>query len=182
MAFDPDNAASYTAFGPSEFGFQTGGERLLAVGVDVTGQGTGVSAKAIEGNGVLAMAEKGYGVFSESWAPGGRDNEQIGVWGSTRGGEGIGVRGPGGTGVQGNGISRGGVFSSDKGAQIKLVPQLEKLPAEAQAGDLIVIRHIDPVANTASGVELWLCSFDGDSQNPASWNQVQLGPATPAEK
>jgi len=53
----------------------------------------------------------------------------------------------------------GGVFSSDKRAQINLIPKLERLPVEGKMGDLIVIRveKDDPHFGISMVPELWLC-------------------------
>jgi hypothetical protein len=81
-----------------------------------------------------------------------------------------GVEGFGAIGVLGDGGSKGGVFSSDKGAQINLVSKLHKLPAEAEAGDLIAINGPDKVGDQdVTAAELWFCWLGGDSENPAFW-------------
>jgi len=93
---------------------------------------------------------------------------------------GIGVVGMSGSGsgVLGKSTTgKGGVFSSDKRAQINLVPKLEKLPVQGQIGDLIVIlaqRKLDDTNTVTTVPQIWFCGRDGDSKNPAYWAQVQV--------
>lgn len=175
----PDTAKAYRADGPYQYGFKTGGANITTGGV-FTGTSIGVTATG-KGYGVQAVAAKGIGVSGQS--SGGPKNKAVEVLGSCDAKEGTGVEGSGPTGVYGSGSSgRGGVFRSTTVAQINLVPDLEKLPVEGKMGDLIVIKKEGNDGHGHSIVlELWLCYVDGNSNNPAWWQQVQLGPGEPAQ-
>ena len=90
---------------------------------------------------------------------------------------GIGVVGMSGsgTGVVGKSTSgNGGVFSSDKGAPINLVVQLDKLPRDGTAGDLLLINGpVDPDdPEGLQGAILHFCVKSSDLQDPAMWGRV----------
>lgn len=109
-----------------------------------------------------------------------------------------GVFGSGPVGVFGHGSSgRGGVFESDRSAQVQLVPrnlkgslpdevgvtpkalQGEKLqaalPKDGRGGDLIVI-EMDAIRNTRV-CTLWFCVQSATKDVPARWGQVLVGPS-----
>ncbi len=123
----------------------------------------------------------------------------VGVYGEC--GPGNGVSGRGFTGVLGTGIGgRGGMFSSDRSAQVQLVPMVTKgtfpspsavtpmgitippddrerqvagltLPKNGNGGDLMVLM------DSKKECTLWFCVFGGDGMSPAKWAQVLLGPS-----
>ena len=102
-----------------------------------------------------------------------------------------GVYGAGPTGVRGQGhFGRGGMFQSDRSAQVQLVPQKveaplpapvtvtptaiptedegPKLPKDGRAGDLLAL------LDNQRQCTLWFC-VEGDEMNRARWAQVLLG-------
>ena len=94
----------------------------------------------------------------------------VGVWGFSN--DGTGVNGKSNLGI-------GGVFESDKGAQINLSPStlLDKLPVQGQAGDLLVlngpINPDDP--GRLTGAVLYFClTASDDSGHPAMWGRVRF--------
>ena len=101
-----------------------------------------------------------------------------------------GVYGAGQTGVKGFGFDgRGGVFVSQRDAQVQLVPSpgtriVEQaafiptiaragpsLPPTGRGGDLMTI------ADDQKECTLWFCVRGGNTDRPAKWTQVLLGPA-----
>jgi hypothetical protein len=102
------------------------------------------------------------------------DGDGTGVWGVSGGG--IGVHGESVTG-------RGGVFSSQKAAQLRLVPQISPtptltLPAHGQPGDLYMIETA-PIGHGTTAVTMYLCVSSGSNANGnrAHWAPFLLGPA-----
>ncbi len=105
-----------------------------------------------------------------------------------------GVYGAGKTGVKGVGSEgRGGVFVSERSAQVQLIPTrgpriVEQatfiptvatepgrlgppLPRAGRGGDLMTI------SDDQGQCTLWFCVHDGTGNSPARWTQVLLGPA-----
>ncbi len=104
---------------------------------------------------------------------------------------GIGLGGPGLSAHSDN--DRGGIFDSDRAAQIQLVPQkggrlpegsavtptaispvalesgVVRLPKAGQGGDLMTLR------DDSGNCTLWFCVQDAGG-GPARWAQVLLGP------
>jgi len=86
----------------------------------------------------------------------------------------------GGTGVHGqSGTGRGGVFESERIAQVRLVPTvIPALPALGELGDLFLLVSTDPTTGeTAPTLYLCVSPGDGTPGNAAQWAPVQLGPA-----
>lgn len=179
-------------------------------GAGVTGQGT-------EGPGVLGRGGPA-GALGETTAetlrPGvvGRAGEGLAAEGGVIHGTGVvgladdrplppypeagetGVYGAGRTGVRGFGSEgRGGVFASDRAAQLQLVPRPgtrivdqealiptvavdpgrlgPPLPSAGIGGDLLAS------ADDQGQVHLWFCVRSGTPGTPARWTQVLLGPS-----
>ena len=101
-----------------------------------------------------------------------------------------GVYGSGHTGVKGFGFDgRGGVFVSQRDAQVQLIPSQgtriveqaafiptvarlgPSLPRTGRGGDLMTI------ADDQKECTLWFCVRGGNTNGPAKWTQVLLGPA-----
>jgi len=192
--------SSFTATGKrnDDYGFTTGGvQGSIKEGVYVTGTDVGVhgfgDVKWGNGKAIGVRGDGKWGVFGfgkETGVTGvGYGKSDCGLFGIHTEGEGFEgdspdnhkTFGPPGAGVYGQSKSAyGGVFSSDKRAQINLVPKLDYLPPEGQAGDLIFLLKALPTELGSS--ELWLSVTAGDSnKNPAYWRQVQLGPPVPAQ-
>jgi hypothetical protein len=116
-----------------------------------------------------------------------------GVTGVAGHGDEMGVFGTGTTGVKGAGTEgRGGVFTSERAAQVQLVPSpgariVEQsafiptvvsdprqsgpsLPRTGRGGDLMSL------ADDQGQCTFWFCVHSGNSDNPAKWTQVLLGP------
>jgi len=170
-----EHATSYTADGPSNHGFRTGGARITT-GAELTGTSKGLVATGKD-QGPEGTAKNGIGVNGVSLGAD-KGGISVGVLGQSmvykQGGK--GVRGFGNIGVEGSGINGpGGVFDSNQGAQINLVPRFQTLPLKGELGDLIVIRKAVIGKDQFTFVELWLCTKAGDDKYPAYWREVQLG-------
>ena len=126
--------------------------------------------------------------------PGIAETGETGVFGLGR--TGMQGRGQGGPGLRARSdVDRGGVFDSDRSAQIQLVPQRVRtrlpetstvsptgisatalasgavsLPKAGQGGDLMAL--VDDVGRCT----LWFCVQDPSGGGPARWAQVLLGP------
>ncbi|WP_424886846.1 hypothetical protein [Streptomyces sp. XH2] len=146
--------------------------------------GIGVRGKGDDG-GVRGESENNFGVEGTSILA-------SGVRGASE--QAAGVFGEGSPGVMGNGLGNGngGMFESEKGAQLRLPPRRlgplgpsvpttpqavlvnerqhgPKLPKNGQAGEFTTL---DDPAGTCT---LWFC-VSGPGPGPARWAQVLLGP------
>lgn len=215
---DHHDAQDYTANGPTDVAFRTGGNdtgitkgvvvRGLEIGVDGTGLGIegssrrpyGIRGTATPGTGVAGYGQIGVegngdyigvqgvgdnsGVFGDSSKPDG-----IGVEGNSPTGVGVYGRSEEGTAVLGRSkFGRGGLFESERVAQVRLVPDRQatltpQLPKEGQVGDLKMIRNTVEV-NDVEGTRvedrcsLWLCipkPGEPDSDISDQWQEVRLG-------
>ena len=186
--------------------------------VGVFGQGADAKIDKIFDGGVATLVgplEAGAGVVGRGGVPippegpvaagliglaGGRTKPPIAITGN------VGVFGWGPTGVRGSGdggpgISgrsdddRGGVFESQKAAQVQLVPK--KVGTRLPEGSPVTPTGIDPVAlqngvvslpkrgaggdlmtliDDSDNCTLWFCVHSAGGAGPARWAQVLLGP------
>ncbi len=162
--------ASMASLNPSE---------LVDMPVKGTGHGIGVYGTSGKGTGVQGSSGEGAGVRGDS-------DDAVGVQGESIGGVGVlghsdlsaGMQGTGQTGVKGVGVGgSGGVFESDKFAQVNLGPlfQLPQLPCEGKAGDLLAVSPLTPDEEDPSpqGVaSLWFCTKAQTKESPAVWARV----------
>lgn len=169
-------------------------------------------------NGVAGDAGRdGIGVLGKSFLPGGTPSgkgvvghgqigvegigDDIGVFGDSSKLDGTGVEGysPTGVGVYGHSeegtavlgrskFGRGGLFESERVAQVRLVPDRQatltpQLPKEGQVGDLKMIRNtVEVIDVEGTRIEdrcsLWLCipkPGEPDSDISDQWKEVRLG-------
>ena len=145
--------AGISTNGPGISGTSTGGTGVAGTSVNgfgVTGGSTGGTAVAglsVNGSGVAGSSVNGSGVTGNSAENG-------------SGVAGTGVKGPGVTGTSTG--DRGGVFASDRSAQLRLVPIVNPtggLPQFGQFGDVYLRLRGDPDPNGTATIEMFLCIF-----------------------
>jgi hypothetical protein len=194
----------FTAKGPTDIGFETSGDitnfhfggQLVGTKAGVQGVCTNpgsvgqATPAGVQGCGAGPGVAGVYGIA----LPGenGLINPGPGVWGQGGGGNPLIPPPPGsvngdGVGVYGvAGSAEGGVFSSESGAQLRLVPSSVPMDEDnplmqtGQVGDLYLYTEATEVGTTGTyhfNTILWLCvspawQHEGD---PAVWAQVQLG-------
>jgi hypothetical protein len=152
--------------GVAGFGGDVGPEQEGTAGTGVIGIG-GVSVDTFVGGG--APGVRGIG--------GGGPAPSTPISGTATVSGGVGVYGQGGPGAE------GGVFQSDEGAQLRLVPsstplQDSPLMTTGQVGDLYLFSVAQEVGTTGTYdymTILWLCIAPALPGSQAMWAQVQLG-------
>jgi hypothetical protein len=194
---------SFTATGPTGTGFLTHGTNI-DVGADIAGNNLGIRGQCVDGIGVLAISTNGIGLRGESTTGTGVEGEskqetgvhgtshdQAGVHGSSTKGSGVYGVSSSGAGVWGwSGENRGGVFQSEKSAQVHLLPAplRTSLPPQAKAGDLFVrLIEVEVMVDEKTHLrepraELWFCVQPTDAQPdaPVLWSKVRLeSPVSP---
>jgi hypothetical protein len=167
-------------------GIGVSGQGMRGPGVKGTGSPEEAGVLGIGGKEHTDQAKQGPGVVGI-----GHGNEVSVAFASAVE---TGVFGLGQDGVKGVGIGgRGGVFQSDRAAQVHLVPaqgpQMPEqvsfiptvaadpgragapLPRTGRAGDLV------SVVDDRGRCTLWFCVQSGEERAPARWSQVLLGPS-----
>jgi hypothetical protein len=157
-----------------------------------THEGIGVQGEVSQGVGVLGRTSLGSGV--QGWDEGkqagfgvrgtsnsgvgvdGSSSSNVGVSGSSSSGDGVSGSSKSAAGVHGSSDThRGGVFGSNKAAQLRLVPlaPLKGLPDTGEAGDILVAPLQGGIAAKGSGLYFCVESHQGN-MIPAKWKRIVL--------